>query len=498
MIPGTLRPLPKKVKEVKTEADTLLRTVNHDLQTTGEILKNSSLYTFEEINYHYIRINEHLVKIIPLVREADKIATKYFNDYLLNKLVFNLFTDLETAENRLQGDSQRLDTILMSKRKQHIEETIPTIKDEIKSKLSFLKGLSLDEILAKSQAYGETISEIVGKLGALRDEYQKLSSGSFDVTEFYGYLNEKLEEVEDELGEYELILRTCRMQILSEEAEKLVEEGNVVSNEFEIDKSSEQVLKADTFSTEAEEKINEMNSLRVSLPRRGITKEFSKKFKELQKSFETNKNNLISIRNGLVERLIPFEKQISWITAIRDIAEADGEELRDVYKLVKIKGSMFDLKLMKIKDKEIRLDPKIRLRGTFYLSFLEEKFPVFELSPLGLVKLPLGDELDIEKIEQVLALFDEMETTVFRDELQNRRTANRILKEREQKVSVISTIQERIAPILSKTKEFFVKVGSKTKIFFTNLFSKGEKKSEKKPKDKKVEEEKEIVETLEE
>ena len=495
MIPGTLRPLPKKVKEVKSETDVLLRTVTHDLQTTGEILKNSSLYTFEEINYHYISINEHLVKVIPLVREADKIATKYFNDYLLNKLVFNLFTDLETAEHRLQGDFQRLDTILMSKRKQHIEETIPTIKDEIRSKLSFLKGLSLDEILAKSQAYGETISEIVGKLGALRDEYQKLASGSFDVTEFYGYLNEKLEAVEDELGEYELILRTCRMQILAEEAETLVEEGNVVSNEFEIDKSSEQVLKADNYATKAGVKIEEMNTLRVSLPRRGITKDFSKKFKELQQQFESNKKNLVSIREGLLERLILFEKQITWISAIRKIAEIDGEELHETFKMIKIKGAIFDFKLFTIKERDIRLKSKIKLKGTYNLAFLEEKFPVFELSPLGLVKLPLGEELNIEKIEQILATLDEIEKTDFRDEMRNRRTANKILKEREQKVSVFSTIKERLSPAYNKTKEITTTGVKKTQAFFKNLFSK--EKVEKAPQETEGVEEPEIEEVQE-
>jgi hypothetical protein len=495
MIPGTLRPLPKKVKEVKSEADVLLRTVNHDLQTTGEILKNSSLYTFEEINYHYIRVNEHLVKVIPLVREADKIATKYFNDYLLNKLVFNLFSDLENAENRLQGDSQRLDTILMSKRKQHIEETIPTIKDEIRSKLSFLKGLSLDEILAKSQAYEETISEIVGKLEALRDEYQKLASGSFDVSEFYGYLNERLEEVEDELGEYELILRTCRMQILAEEAESLVEEGNVVSNEFEMDKSSEQVLKADNYSTKAGVKLDEMNALRVSLPRRGITKEFSKKFKELQQQFEANKKNLLSIREGLLERLLLYEKQLSWISAIKNIAEADGEELHETFKMIKIKGVIFDFKLFTVKEKDIRFKSKVRLKGTYNLALLEEKFPVFELSPLGLVKLPLGDELNIEKIEQVLAALDEMEKTEFRDEMRNRRTANRILKEREQKVSVFSTIKEKLTPAYNKTKEITKAGSKKTQSFFKNLFSK--EKKDKIPEEVEITEEPEIEEVQE-
>ncbi|NPD88884.1 MAG: hypothetical protein HGN29_09165 [Asgard group archaeon] len=493
MIPGTLRPLPKKVKEVKSEADVLLKTVNHDLQTTGEMLKNSTLYTFEEINYHYIRINEHLVKVIPLVREAEKIATKYFNDYLLNKLVFNLFSDLETAESRLQGDSQRLDTILMSKRKKHIEETIPTIKKEIRSKLSFLKGLSLDEILAKSQAYEETISEIVGKLGALRDEYQKLSSGSFDVSEFYGYLNEKLEEVENELGEYELILRTCRMQILAEEAEKLVEEGNVVSNEFEIDKSSEQILKTDNYASKAGLKLEEMNNLRVSLPRRGITKEFSKKFKELQQQFEINKTSLFSIKEGLQERLVLFEKKISWINAIRTIADSEGEDIHETYKLIKSKGDVFNLKLMTIKEKDIHLKSSIKLKGTLKLALLEGNFPVFELSPLGLVKLPLGEELSTEKIEQILATLDEIEKTVFADEMRNRRTANKILKEREQKVSAFSTVKERLTPAYNKTKEVTVSGAKRTQAFFKNLFSR--EKETKDLHETKIDEEQDIQET---
>ncbi len=482
MIPGTLRPLPKKLKEVKTSADKLMRTVELDFENTKEVLKDSSLYTFEEINYHHIRILEQLAEIIPLTKEADKLVDKHVNDALLSELVFKLFSRLEMAQNRLHGDSQRLETILMSKRKKHIEEMIPRIGDEIKSKLSFLKDLSFDEVLVQSQAYGSTISDIVGKLSALRDEYQKLASGSFDVSEFYGYLNEKLTAVEDQLGQYDLILRTCKMQMLTEEAEGLVEEGNVVTNEFELKQTSEQALKTDEYIKNATTKLEEMINLRVSLPRRWVSKDFSRSFKELQQQFETVKNSLQIIKDGLVEKIDVFAIQIAWIKAIRDIAESDGEELSDTFKMLRVKGNVFDQKLMTLKEKEIRMKPKINLKGTFNLAFIEGNFPIFELSPLGLVKLPLGEELDLEKIELVLAKLDEIEKTNFTDELKNRRKANKLLKEIEQKQTILSQLNERISPTYNKVKDFFAKQFSKIK-------SKDEK--EKKSEEIDVEEEQE-------
>jgi hypothetical protein len=112
------------------------------------------------------------------------------------------------------------------------------------------------------------------------------------------------------------------------------------------------------------------------------------------------------------------------------------------------------------------------------------------------VKLPLGEELNIEKIEQVLAMLDEMEKTDFRDEMRNRRTANKILKEREQKVSVFSTIKERLSPAYNKTKEITKSGAKKTQTFFKNLFSKN--KVEKAPKETETTEEPEIEEVQEE
>ena len=495
MIPGTLRPLPKKLKEVKTSAEKLMRTVQLDFENTKEILSDSSLYTFEEINYHHIRILEQLAEIIPLTKEADKIVDKHVNDALLSELVFNLFRNLEIAQNRLNSDSQQLETILMSKRKKHIEEMVPRIGDEIKSKLSFLKDLSFDEVLSQSQAYGNTISEIVGKLSALRDEYQKLASGSFDVSEFYGYLNEKLTKVEDELGEYDLILRTCKMQMLTEEAEALVEEGNVVTNEFELKQTSEQALKTDEYIKNATNKLEEMINLRVSLPRRGVLKDFSRNFKELQQQFETVKNSLIVIRDGLEEKIDVFSTQIAWIKAIREIAESDGEELNDIFRMLKVKGTVFDQKLITLKEKEIRIKPKINLKGTFNLAFIEGNFPIFELSPLGLVRLPLGEEMNLEKIEQILLKLDEIEKTSFADEIRNRRKANKLLKEIEQKQTILSQLNERISPAYNKVKDFFATQFSKSK-----SEGKEEKKlkKEKKPKEKKKPKEEKIGQEKEE
>ncbi|MHA2358343.1 MAG: hypothetical protein ACXABK_06210, partial [Candidatus Heimdallarchaeaceae archaeon] len=233
----------------------------------------------------------------------------------MNTYVFNIFSNLDRAQNQLTGDTQRLETILMSKRKDHIEEMIPRIKDEIKSKLSFLSDLSFDEVLSESQTYGNTISEIVSKLEGLRDEYLKLASGSFDVSEFYGYLDKQLTEVENDLGQFELILRTCKMQMLAEEADALVDEGNVIINEFEQDKSSEMVLKADNFVTKASEKYDIMTDLRVSLPRRGVSKEFSNQFKDLQKQFEDSKIALEAVRDNLHSSTQQFTTQIRWINA---------------------------------------------------------------------------------------------------------------------------------------------------------------------------------------
>ena len=101
MIPGTLRPLPKKIKEVKDEAEKLLRLVQLDIQNTKEIYTDSSLYTFEEIKTHYVRILDEYSDIVPLTKEADKLVDKYVNDYLLNKLVYSMFSELEINQNRL-------------------------------------------------------------------------------------------------------------------------------------------------------------------------------------------------------------------------------------------------------------------------------------------------------------------------------------------------------------------------------------------------------------
>ncbi|MHA1408386.1 MAG: hypothetical protein ACTSSG_13530, partial [Candidatus Heimdallarchaeaceae archaeon] len=275
MIPGTLRPLPKKVKEVKTEADKLLRMAELDLETTKDIYRDSSLYTFDEIKYHYIKITDHYTNIVPLTKEADKLVDKYVNDILLSEYVYSIFSKLESVKSRLENDIRRLDTTLMSKRKKYIEEMIPRIREEIKSKLSFMKDLSFDEILEKGTIYGRTINEIISKLSGLRNEYLKLADGSFDVSEFYGYLDEKLTEVEEELAEYDLILRTCKMQMLSEEAEKLIEEGNVINNEFEQEQTSELVVKGVEYVEKVDEKLIEINALKVTLPKKGVSKEFS-------------------------------------------------------------------------------------------------------------------------------------------------------------------------------------------------------------------------------
>ena len=480
MIPGTLRPLPKKVKEVKTAADLLLRTVDFDVENSKDIFKDSSLYTFEEINSHYMRIIDQYTQIRPLTKDADKLVDKYVNDYLLNELVYGQFTKLEMRENRLKNDIQRLDTVLMSKRKKYIEEMIPRFKDEISSKLSFMKDLSFDEILEKGQLYGETIGDIVNKISGIRDEYNKLLSGSFDVSEFYSYLDERLTEVEEQVTAYDLILRTCKMQMLSEEAEMYIEDGNVINNEFEVEASSELVLKGDEYVTNATEKLEKMILLKVNLPKRGISKEFSTNFKNLSITFEEHKNSLGLIIESLRTKTTRLSSQIERINALKAIAESDGEEIYEVIEMLKIKR-----------------------KGAFKTK-VEEGFPVFELSPLGKLKMPLGVEFTTPMIEEILAVLDEIEGTTYKDDM--------MLRWKTMKIGEITeNIGRKLAPAYNKTKDVTVKsskkIGDYSKKAYVgtkNLFTSDKEgkeakepriKKEKKPKKEKVREEK-IEETI--
>ncbi len=474
MIPGTLRPLPKKVKEVKIESENLLRTVEYDINNTKDIYANSSLFTFEEINIHSLRILDQYSQIVPLTKESDKLVDKYVNDYLLNQLVYSMFTRLEINERRLNGDIQRLDTILMLKRKKYIEEMIPRLREEVKSKLSFMKDLSFDEILEKGQIYGATIGEIVGKISGLRDEYQKLASGSFDVSEFYSYLDEKLYQVEEELAEYELILRTCKMQLLSEEAEKLIEEGNVINTEFELEQTSELVMKGDEFVKISSDKLIEMDELRITLPRKGITKEFSNNFKNLSAHYETQKTNLRSITGSLGSKTVKLSSQIERINAIKEIAVSDGEEVFEAIEMLKIKR-----------------------KGTFKTVVQSGEFPVFEVSPLGKLKMPLGVELTTPMIEQILTVLDEIEQTPAKDDFKNRWSTLKVGE-------VTASMGRKMSPAWNKTKEVTGKAGKKigevskkaytgTKNFTSSTVEKmkskeGKEKKEKPPKEKKVKE----------
>lgn len=475
MIPGTLRPLPKKVKEVKEEADKYLRLAELDLSTTKEIFQDSSLYTFDELNYHFKKINDHLFIITPLVKEADKIVDKYVNDTLLSELVFKLYTQLEHIENRLKVDFQRLETTLMSKRKKHIEEMIPRMEEEIRSKLSFLKDLSFDEILSKSSAYGKTIGEIVAKLNGLREEYGKLADGSFDVSEFYGYLNEGLYKVEAELAEYDLILRTCKMQLLSEEAEKMIEEGNVINNEFEMEQSSELVLKGADYVKKVDIKLAEIYALKVNLPKKGISRDFSSKFKDLQKNFETNKINLETIRNSLNERVVHLSSQVERINGIKIIAESDGEEVYEAVNLLKIKK-----------------------KGTFYLKVQEKDLPVFEISPLGKLKMPLGEELNTSKIEELLKWIEDIEATSLSDNLKNNFKTMKIAGFFEKIGRGVSKVKVKLAPAYNRVKTGLKNVGTKITESSKTSYSKTKEYLTKKTEKSQKEEEKEQIESQEE
>ncbi|GAH33629.1 unnamed protein product, partial [marine sediment metagenome] len=220
------------------------------------------------------------------------------------------------------------------------------------------------------------------------------------------------------------------MQLLSEDAEKLIEEGNVIVNEIEINQSSELILKGDQFVSTATEKLEEINHLRVNLPRRGISKEFSTKFKTLQQQFEVNKNGLIEIRTNLTSKTVLLGSQIDRINGIKEIAQSDGEEIYEAASILKIKK-----------------------KGTFKLVALEGNLPVFELSPLQKLKMPLGVNLTTEHIEVLLTKLEEIENTPFFRDLGDRFKTLKIAEILERIGSWFKRLWEKIFPVLKKIWE---------------------------------------------
>ncbi|MCK4844830.1 MAG: hypothetical protein KAS95_04085 [Candidatus Heimdallarchaeota archaeon] len=379
MIPGTLRPLPKKLKEVKQDSETLMKAIEYDFETTQEVYKSSRNFSYEEVKSHYLKNLEHTANIQPLVKELEKLTNKYINDHLLNELVYKLYQRVFLISDKLGKDSHRLDTVLMAKRKQHIESMIPRIKDDMQAKLAFLKDLSFKEILDKSQIYSDSISEISGRINELRDDYEKLISGSFDVTDLYSYLEERIIDIEIEVGEYSLILRTCKMELLKVESGKLIEIGGVINKALDVKQTSEIVIKGNDFVEKSTSRLEEMNTLKITVPRKGYSKDFLKNVKDLDKLFRDNKDKLSKIVQTIKVKTTSLAKKLDRINAIKELSSSDGIKVKNVAKMLKIKK-----------------------RGTFKLAMSLSNFPQLKLNKEKLVIAPSEDVLTSELFDEII------------------------------------------------------------------------------------------------
>jgi hypothetical protein len=140
-----------------------------------------------------------------------------------------------------------------------------------------------------------------------------------------------------------------------------------------------------------------------------------------------------------------------------------------------------------------------KVRKGAFKTKVEEGFPVFELSPLGKLKMPLGVEFTTPMIEEILTVLDEIEGTTYKDDM--------MLRWKTMKIGEITeNVGRKLAPAYNKTKEVTIKFGKKvgefskkayvgTKKLFTSDKEGREAKEprikkEKKPKKEKVKEEK--------
>ncbi|MHA1400345.1 MAG: hypothetical protein ACTSQE_08350, partial [Candidatus Heimdallarchaeaceae archaeon] len=386
MIPGTLRPLPKKLAKTKQEAERLIRAIEYDSETTKEMLSSSQNYTFEEVRSQYLRYLDYYTKIKPLAKDADKLLVKYSKDPLLRDIVYKLFDSLEKNERRVEQDVQRLDTVLMAKRKGYIEETIPSIKAEIKSKLSFLRNLDFEELLQDSESYSNIISAIVSKVEILRDEYSKLLQGTIDV-DMYNHLEEKISEIEDELKEYILILATCKMEMLTNKSERILEKGIAIYEKFEFEQNSELIEESQKFLSESTPILKEMISLKIDIPKKAMKKSFEIKFNELRERFDKNKLALDELISKLQTRAQLLETNIDRINALRDYADSYSEGIKETAELLKIKR-----------------------KGSFRLYLKENLIPHITLLESGIVKIPKSDELSANFIDEIIIKLEEIDS----------------------------------------------------------------------------------------
>ncbi|UJG41163.1 MAG: hypothetical protein K9W45_01580 [Candidatus Heimdallarchaeum aukensis] len=440
MIPGTLRPLPKRLAKVKTEAERLFRAVDYDYETIKEILKSSKNFEFEEIRRQYINCINHHIRIVPLVKEADKLLVKYSRDPLLKEMVFKLFDKLEKYEYRLNGDIQRLDTILMSKRKEYINKTIPLVKSEIRSKLSFLRDLDFEQLLADSEKYSAIISGIVDRVNILKDEYQKLIENALEsAVEAYKELKEKLDELEDELKEYVLILATCKMELLINDSKTLLEEGVKIFERFELEQTTELIEEAQEYLEKAKPTLKEMNELKVDIPKKAMKKSFETKFRELRNKFEENKFTLDELINNIETRNRLLSTNIERIDALKELAKSMSSDIKETGEILKIKRM-----------------------GTFKLYLKENLIPHMELQENGIVKIPKAEELTATFIDEIILTLEDVDNKNIVKDWFNAFRATKVGKWiYETSIKIKNKIVDITKKIVKKTKKWIQEMKEK-------------------------------------
>ena len=154
--------------------------------------------------------------------------------------------------------------------------------------------------------------------------------------------------------------------------------------------------------------------------------------------------------------------QVERIKGIKEISQSDGEEISDVLKILKIKK-----------------------KGTFRITVLEGNLPVFELSPLQKIKMPLGVELTTKHIEELLSFIDKLEKTAFFKDLGDWFKALRINETLESIGNWFKHLWEKTLIFLKKAWRAIVRAALVVVEFFKNLFSKDK---DKKPSEEEIDE----------
>lgn len=395
MIPGTLRPLPKKLKEVKEAVDRLLRDIRYSDSITADIFANSENYDYQQIRSHYNKLIEHYNDLVPLWHESDRLLDKYVNDYLLNEMVFKMYSEVDRTIKKLDRDINQLETMLMARRKKYIERQIPYLHSQIKEKLAHIKDLSFEEIIAKVEDYSKIIGEIVGGVEELRDEYLKLISGSFDVSDMYAYLEDDIKKLEEIVGEYDLILRTCRMELLKTQSDKIIEPGKELFERFSSEQSEELLEDANKYLEEAGNLLDEMNHIRIEVPKKGYSTEFVSKYQQLAEEFVNKRNELQEIVQKIQDKTDYLNTQIDRIKGIKEIFETGPLRFNRGAKILRSKRKF-----------------------TLKYQIKQEIYPYLSMDEMDNLKI-VALEIDSKVTNDILELLNQTDQTPIMKELGN-------------------------------------------------------------------------------